>query len=292
MILLTRAILGALLLTATFPQSIDGPADTTSIRVRTDLVELFITVRQGNHPLRGLTPADFIITDNGKVQRLAYLKTEESVLRIVMLLDTSASMAEDLPFVEAAGLRFLSSLREGDQVGLFTFGGRIRELATVDSDLERVGGALRGIRASGNTHLFDAVARGVVELQTPGIRRGIVLFTDGNDTASRLSKESVARLCGRSAVPLFVVGSGEAVRDYKLKRDLEELAEATGGAAYFPKEMDDLNRSFDAVSVRLRSGYGAGYYPDSVPDGQWHRIHVKLREKKGHVTAREGYFAD
>ncbi|MEJ2145843.1 MAG: VWA domain-containing protein [Acidobacteriota bacterium] len=262
------------------------------IRVRTDLVELFVTVRRGSRPVIGLTPDDFVVTDQGRVQKLVYFKTEKSSLRVVMLLDTSLSIAEDLPFLQAAGLRFLSALKPGDEVGLFSFGGSIRELAPISGNLTSLGQVLRSVHAEGNTHLFDAIARGVTELREPGIRRGIVLFTDGDDTASRLSKANVARLCGRGAIPLFVIGTGDAVRNHKFRKLLEELAGATGADAFFPKDSKGLSRAFEAVSDRLRTGYGAGFYSESPPDGRWHDIQVKLRGKKGEVTVREGYYAD
>ncbi len=292
--LLIRGVISAMLLGPVYPQAVGTPREPAAapIRVRTDLVELFITVRKGNRPVVGLTPDDFVVTDEGRVQKLVYFKTERSALRAVMLLDTSYSIAEDLPFLQAAGLRFLAALKRGDEVGLFSFGGSIRELAPMTGDLDSLERALRSVHADGNTHLFDAIARGVTELREPGIRRGIVLFTDGDDTASRLSKENVARLCGRGAIPLFVIGAGDAVRSHKFRKLLDELAEATGAEAFFPKDSKGLSRAFQEVSHRLRSGYGAGYYSGSPPDGRWHDIRVKLRGKKGEVSVREGYYAD
>lgn len=93
------------------------------------------------------------------------------------------------------------------------------------------------------------------------------------------------------AIPVFAIGAGDALKDDRYKKALEELAEHTGGKAFFLKELEEMQRAFSEISLSLKSSYRAGYYPGRPPDGKWHKITVTLRFKKGQVIARHGYYA-
>ncbi|MGW8180762.1 MAG: VWA domain-containing protein, partial [bacterium] len=184
-----------------------------SIGVRADLVELFLNVRnRGGWFIDGLSKEDFIVYDEGDARELAFFEAEDYPVNVVMLLDTSGSMSNSVAYLQTAASKFLTSLREQDQVALYSFGGMLKELAPFTKEKLSLVDKIDRLYADGGTPLYDAVVRGVELLTKISGRKAILLFTDGADTTSRLSYESVARRCGRSSVPLFTVGCGTAAK--------------------------------------------------------------------------------
>jgi len=145
--------------------------------------------------------------------------------------------------------------------------------------------------ADGGTPLYDAVVRGVELLTKISGRKAILLFTDGADTTSRLSYESVARRCGRSSVPLFTVGCGTAAKNHAIRKLLDTLSENSGGQSVYVEDTRLLGKAFSKISEVLRTTYHAGYYANREPDGQWRNVSVELKSGRWIVHTRNGYYA-
>jgi VWFA-related protein len=266
--------------------------DNFSIGVRTDLVELFLNVRnRGGWFVGGLEQEDFIVYDDGEPRELAFFESEEYPVTVVMLLDTSGSMIDSMAYLQTASAKFLTSLRKDDQVALYSFGGILKELSRFTKDKERLVSQIDRIYADGGTPLYDAVVRGVQLLTKVSGRKAILLFTDGADTTSRLSYQSVARRCGRSSVPIFTIGCGDAVKNHAIRKLLDVLSENSGGESIYVQNTRTLERAFGKMSDVLRTTYHAGYYAKRPPDGKWHDVSVELKSGRWIVHTRNGYYA-
>ncbi len=266
--------------------------ETFSIGIRTDLVELFLNVRsRGGWFVDGLKKEDFVVHDDGDIRELAFFESEEYPITVVMLLDTSGSMIDSIAYLQTAAAKFLNSLRDSDRVALYSFGGFLKELAPFTQVKSEVVDRIGRIYADGGTPLYDAVVRGVTVLRKVTGRKAILLFTDGADTTSRLSYESVARRCGRSSVPIFTIGCGDAVRNHAIRKLLDALSINSGGQSLYVEDTRDLDNAFTKISDVLRTTYHAGYYTNRQPDGNWHDVSVELRSGRWTVHTRNGYYA-
>ena len=257
-----------------------------------DLVELFLNVRNnGGWFVDGLGKEDFIVHDDGDVRELAFFESEEYPVTVVLLLDTSGSMLESMVYLQTAAAKFLTSLRENDKVALYSFGGMLKELAPFTKEKLKLVEYIDHIYADGGTPLYDAVVRGVSLLTKVSGRKAILLFTDGADTTSRLSYESVARRCGRSSVPVFTIGCGDAVKNHAIRKLLDELSTNSGGQSIYVENTRVLEKAFARISDVLRTTYHAGYYTKRQPDGKWHDVSVALKSGRWNVFTRNGYYA-
>lgn len=261
-----------------------------TIRLSTNLVEVFLTVREGNRFVNNLTGTNFEIYDEGTPQQLAFFDTEDRPVSVALLLDTSGSMQSSMGIVQTAAVRFIQSLKAEDEVTVIGFGGMVKELAPLSRDKSNLAEAIYQTIAGGGTPFYDAIVRAILKLEAGSGRRAIVLITDGADNQSQLSADSVIRMSGRIAVPLFVIGAGDALKEEKLRKTLEELTERTGGKAFFLK-MEEMPKAFSEISANLKASYRAGYYLTKQPDGKWHSLSVRLKFAKGRIITREGYYA-
>lgn len=273
----------------------DGKDEKTDqesvVHLGANLVELFITVKDGDRFVNGLTRDDFQVYDNGVLQSPAFFDTQDVPISVALLLDNSGSMQSAIGTLQAGAVKFVESLNARDEVTVFSFGGFVKQLVPFTRDKARLTDVIKNTFADGQTPLYDAIARALSKLGAARGRRAIVLFTDGADTSSKLSPENIIRLSGRMAVPLFIIGSGDALKDSHLRRALDELAERTGGKAFFLKRTEDMAKAFADISEYLKSSYRTGYYLSRPPDGKWHAIFVRLTSKKGRVITRQGYYA-
>lgn len=261
------------------------------LELRSNLVEVFVTVMDGNRYVTGLGSENFEVFEDGIRQEVEFFDSEKAPASVALLLDTSSSMKDSLGFMQAAAVRFVDGLKKEDEVTVLGFGGQVRELAPLTKDRKQVAEVIGKTRAEGGTLLYDGMVRGLLKLEAGNGRRGLVLITDGADTVSRLSADAVAQTCGRMAVPVFVIGVGEAHRSDELKSTLRNIAERTSGKAYFLKDLDDLPKTFSEISARLAASYRLGFYRTGTLDGRWHTIRVDFKRGKGRAMARNGYFA-
>lgn len=294
-----EALLGMLLVALVVPygrgSATRGRADhefnqDETIRLSTNLIEVFLTVRDDNRFVNDLTEANFEVYDEGIQQQLAFFETEDRPVSIALLLDTSGSMQRVMGMLQDAAGKFVQGLKAEDEVTVIGFGGMVKELAPLSRDKSKLTDAINQTTSEGATPLYDAIVRAILKLEAGSGRRAIVLITDGMDTQSQLSADSVIKMSGQMAVPLFAIGAGEALKEYKLRNTLEEMTERTGGKAFFVK-MEELPKAFKEITANLKASYRAGYYVNKQMDGKWHTLSVRLKSAKGRVITREGYYA-
>ena len=294
-------VAAALVTVTAFPSA--GQRFTSGI----ELVSVDALVMNGRLPVSGLTAEDFDLRDNGVAQSIQQVAVEGLPLRVAMSFDISTSVeGERLEHLRAAARSIIQRLRPQDRASLSAFSHKLDRLVPLTGDRKQLLDAVGRLEAGGGTSLRDA-AFAAVALRDESVGRTlVVLFSDGVDTTSFLSEPDVLRAAERSDVIIYPVGVRTTVRlgprfDSRLAtlvaqqeernmRFLKDLAAATGGRLVIAEGDKDIGAAFARALDEFNSRYVLVYTPTGVTGQGWHRIDLKLKHRKGTVTARRGYF--
>jgi VWFA-related protein len=260
-------------------------AQTFSSRIEAVRVDVLVTAN--GRPLQGLTMADFEVLDNGVRQTVDLASFEQIPLNVVLALDMSASLQGlRLGHLQDAGRTVLDGLKRGDRAALVAFSHVISANQELTEDLDRVRAALLQNRGEGLTALIDAAHTGMLIGESDVGRSLLIVFSDGVDTASWLTADSVLETARRGDVVVYGVEVGD--RRAGFSRD---LTEATGGRLFAIESTKDLAAAFSNILEEFRNRYLISYSPQGVSPGGWHRLEVRVRNRAASVKARPGYFA-
>jgi VWFA-related protein len=272
-----------------------------TFRAAVDVVRVDVSVMNGIVPVAGLTRDHFVVTDNGVPQKLDSVSLDSVPLDLMMVLDTSGSLAGDrlANLIEAAN-GLVKSLRAEDRVSLVTFSEPVKLAVKATRDRAPIVAALTGLTADGSTSVNDAIflALQMRPVDTGEARSVLLLFSDGRDTSSWLRSDQVIEATKRSGMLVHVV---ELVSDEWLgfrgteirpSAFLGTLADQGGGRRWFAKSSRDLRELFGKALNELRARYLLTYSPNGVSREGWHDVKVTLKNARGEVTARPGYFAE
>jgi VWFA-related protein len=293
-----------------------APTAEPPIRVTTGLVHLVVTVTDKHHRLvTDLDRSDFKISENGVPQEIRFFGRETNLpLRIAVLLDTSNSIRERLEFEKGAAVNFLNDvIRRGDDMAfVMTFDNEPQVIQDYTDQLYLLTGAIQDQRAGGGTALNDAIYMAAQKLekaplmprQNSDLRRVIVVISDGDDDLSDHAFSDAIEEAVRSEAVIYTVSTNtnwvaidNPDKPTKYNMDpgdkvLRDLAEQTGGHAFFPYSVDDLAESFANIGTELRSQYFIAYSPANPPvSGQFRKIEVTTDRKGLIVRTRKGYYA-
>ncbi|HSY32587.1 MAG TPA: VWA domain-containing protein [Verrucomicrobiae bacterium] len=295
----------------------------TVIQSRVNLVDILFTVlNRRNKLVPDLEKADFKIFDDRVPQEIRYFsKQTELPLRIGMLLDTSNSIRDRLKFEQDASTNFLFSVlrHNKDEAFLMTFDDEPQVIQKFTGDAGALRDEIFKTRAGGGTAIYDAIYSACLnELSHPPrppgdqpdvVRRVMILISDGDDNLSTRTRAEAIEMAQRASVVIYTIStstqwialsqtdpSKAANRKNHLTpgdQILQDLAEETGGRAFFPYHVDDLDQSFQDIGDELRNEYSIAYSPTNyVMDGRYHKIRIETPDHKGYqVNARRGYFA-
>jgi VWFA-related protein len=255
-----------------------------------EIVRVDVSVTRNGVPVRGLTARDFVVTDNGVRQEVDTAALDQIPLSVQLVLDTSGSVSGlRLTHLIAAGHGLLSALRTGERAGLVTFSHDVRVRVGTTADLVAVRRVLGGIVGDGQTALRDAVQLAIALPRDDGARLLMLVFTDGVDNASWLSDEAVVEAARRAGVVIDVVRVSS--REISQSKFVEQLTDATGGRIWSASSDRDLGQLFTKALDEMRGRYLLTFTPRGVTGKGWHELKVKLRDARGDVVARPGYFA-
>lgn len=319
-----------LLLCASVPRSQTAPQDDDVIRVDTDVTNLpFTAVDKQRRFITTLTAEDVRVLEDGVPQQLFTFQREtDRPLAIAFLIDVSRSQERALPDQKAAARSFIENVFQSnrDLVSIVPFTGlayleqeMTRDVLSVYKVLQRVevalpaylgsGRPLTGIPTGpgllappeeGTTAIWDAVAltSSNVLAKTPGLRRrAIILLTDGRDTTSRLAKSDAVNGALAAETVVYVIGIGDDKYEGVDRGGLRELAQRTGGRAFFPDKKFDMAAAFAEIERELRTQYLIAYSSTNKRrDGAYRRVTIEitnpeLRKEKLELRHRPGYFA-
>jgi Ca-activated chloride channel family protein len=297
------------------PRQTPTPHDEVEGAVTSRVVRVPVTVLdKKGAPVVGLTRADFQIFEDKRPVQFDFLgeirELEKLPIFIGVLMDTSSSTSGKLGFEKEAAKNFLYTVTRTrkDQAAFVTFDDEVKLRQDFTKNLDLLERAIDGVKKPGTqTSLFDAIwqfcdekMRGV---SSP--RRALVVITDGDDTYSRARLDDAISIAQKTDTIIFAISTkggftGSAVPGVEAgtvsdagDKELQQLAERTGGRAFYTGDMLALERAFKKIGDELRSQYLLTYRPDPPFDGSYRRIEVKVATgNKYKVNAKHGYTAD
>lgn len=286
------------------PPQVRRPADQV-FRAAVEMVSLNVTVTdQKHHYLTDLDSKDFSIFEDGAKQEIAYFNRTTLPIALSLLLDTSASMESRMTTAQDAAIGFARKLRPQDLAQVVDFDTRVEILQSFTTDAAALETAIRNTTAGGSTSMYNALyisLKELVKVQAKSDddvrRRAVVLLSDGEDTSSLVTYEEVLDLAKRSATTIYTIGLQS--RETSISKGfreaefvLRQLAQETGGRAFFPQRAEDLTAIYGEIADELASQYVIGYASTNPKrDGAWRRLNVLVGRQGTTARTKRGYFA-
>jgi Ca-activated chloride channel family protein len=272
-------------------------AQEPTFKSGTRVVPVIATVTDaGGRLVASLEKEDFTILDNGKPQEISFFLNEATPFTVVVMMDYSASMTANLELLKAAAEQFLLRLLPADKGQVGAFSDKIQMSGTFTSDRDDLIGALEDLQYGNPTRLYDAINESLAALRPVQGRKVVLVFTDGDDTASRIGMGDVLDRAKEEEVMIYAIGleseyfNMQRMVRTRPDRGLKRLAEETGGGYFELKKTDDLSPTFTRVAQELHSQYTLGFAP-AVLDGKEHKLALKMRDPKMTGRARKSYIA-
>jgi len=276
--------------------------DQTLFRGRTDLVSVGVTVAAKRHRfITNLSAENFAVYEDGRPQQIFAFASGAQPgppLHVGVLLDVSGSQGLDLKFTQRAVIKFLASVPDAIDVTFIDFASHVRSGRYSQSDLPRLVRRVRELTAGGETSLYDAIGLYLDGASEQDGRKVMVLYTDGGDTFSSMSFDTLMTLLKASDVTVYAIGALEQQPLFEQVTEravLEQIAEESGGTAFFPGGVKDLDRIYEQVRGEIQAQYTIGYVSNNEKaDGAWRKVEIKINckdSKKLRVFVRKGYYA-
>ena len=273
-------------------------------RAATDLVTVGVTVSTRGGPVSPrLTRDEFEVREDGVPQSVSYFATGDDAdtappLHLGLLFDTSGSMGEDIQLARTAAIKFLNTLPEAVDVTLVDFDTEVRAARFTQADFPRLVERIRSRKPQGFTAIYDALGVYLDGSANDDGRTILVVFSDGGDTRSALRFSEAITLLKASDVTVYSIGliqNQSASVQTGQRASLTRLAEESGGQAFFPRSMRDVEIAYVAIEAQIRGQYTLGYLStNTARDGRWRKVDVRVRREglRGmEVRTRKGYFA-
>ena len=265
-----------------------------SLGVSAVALDVVVTDQRGRF-VRGLTGDDFLIMEDGVPQELAFFTSEGTPVTVLVLLDSSASVRSNLKDVQNAANRFIDRLPRGDVARIGFFHNRVVFGPRFTDNMNEHVAMINQMRPQRSTHLYDGLLASLRELSTVQDRKALLVFTDGDDEGSETSMEDALEAARRSQVSIYAVGllGWSAAGGMDINEGLlSQVAEFTGGRAFYPTDEKDMRTAFDTIAEELHRQYRMAYFPPtSEGETEWHDIEVTMTSRRGlDVRTRQGYY--
>jgi len=298
---------GAAGLAQTTPSSPDSSPtalptdDVPTIKVQSSLVDVSAIVRDAaGAPVSGLKQENFQLKQDGKLQPIKFFSQGADLpLTLALMVDTSGSQRMFLRDEINAGKAFFPAMltRPDDRAVLIQFDDRVLQLVKMTSNKTTLEHGLAyltqahdaiGVMGHGGTLLYDSIF-GVARLEFGAAmgRRAMVVLTDGGDNGSRKSRKDAIREAQRAGVMIYTIYYSNGGGD---EDGLKEISAATGGREFAVSEKLTLADIYASIAADLRQCYELGYAPPDKRPDKYHKIELKMTDKKLTVQAREGYY--
>ena len=285
--------------------------DQYKINVNVNLVVLHATVvDKKGRMVDDLKESDFRVLEDGVPQKLSVFSHADIPVTMGIDIDDSGSMRDKRAAVNEAALTFVKTSNPDDQVFVVNFNDEyyLDTPGNFASNMGELKAALAKIDSRGGTALYDAVSASLDHLKLGNRdKKAILIISDGEDNASRYSFPDLLKQAQQSNAVIYCIGLlGEehpgglfkvhGHGDKHAAKVLKQLAEATGGKAYFPRSLDQVEPICVSIARDIRNQYTLGYYPTNAKkDGTFRRVQIQLTEhhdsKHYDVRTRPGYYA-
>jgi VWFA-related protein len=283
-----------------------GPSDEPVLTIKTRVNEvnvLFIATDKHGKFVRNLNANDFAILDDHKPpQSIVNFRAETDLpLELGLLIDTSGSVHTRFDFEQESAIGFLQQVLRPHFDKAFVMGFNshptLMQDFTDDNVMLRVG--IHKLQNGGGTALYDAIYRACrtkflkdQDEQTRPARKAIIVVSDGEDNQSDMSEAQAIEMAQRAEVIIYAISTDDSGLILRGDTVLQQLADATGGRAFFPFKMKEIQSSFAAIEDELRSQYVVSYHPaDFEADGRYRPIEITALKRDLQVRARKGYYA-
>jgi Ca-activated chloride channel family protein len=276
-----------------------APVAAQKIRVTTESVPVYVTVTDADKRLvPDLVLEDFEILDNGKPQTINVFENKPTPITTVVMIDTSGSMTASLGLVKDGAEQFLLRLLPLDKAQVGEFSDKIKfHPGNFIDDRDRLVYLLKNELDFGYpTRLYDAVDESLERLEPMDGRKVVLVFTDGDDTSSKVGVGKVMDRARVKDVMVYAIGleneyfNGQQRVRSSPDRGLRKLAEDTGGGFFLLKKTTDLGDTFTRVAQELHSQYVLGFSPEAL-DGKIHKLDVRVKKAGMNARARKTYVA-
>ncbi|MBV9341665.1 MAG: VWA domain-containing protein [Acidobacteria bacterium] len=278
------------------------PDSVITIQKRVDEVNvLFIAMDKHGKFVRDLKKdAVSILADHKPPQTIVkFTKQTDLPLRLGLLIDTSGSVHGRFQFEQDAAIGFLQHTIQPyhDRAFVMGFNAHTQMAQDFTFDLDRLSAAIQRLQNGGGTALYDAVytackERLIQDDSDRPMRHALIIVSDGEDNQSEHTRAQAIEMAQRAQVIIYTISTDDSGLILRGDKILEQLANATGGRAFFPFKMKDIQSSFSAIEDELRSQYAVSYHPaDFDADGRYRSIEITAVKKDLQVRARKGYFA-
>ena len=298
------AILSASAMAQPKTQAEPATPPVVTFKSSVDLVRVSAVVRnRKGRFVNDMSVRDFEVLDGGQIRQISEFRHDESGVSIALLFDVSGSMESRMPHAREEAEHILSWLNlAGDEAAVFTFDTRLVEVTAFTAGLQRLPSVLESLTPFGETSLHDAIAATAQRVASrEGLRRAVVVLTDGTDTASRLTPGEVSGIASSIDVPVYIVGivrsidnpasdfSTTSVERSALTSSLSDLAYWTGGRSFVASTIVERSLTARQIVDELRHQYLIAFESSGKPG--WHPLVVRAKDKDLTVRTRSGYFA-
>jgi Ca-activated chloride channel homolog len=292
----------SLLSTVLIGSGVLGAQDTPQVfRSASNLVVLHVNVFDGkSDAVGGLPQTAFTVFEDGARQTISFFSGEDVPVSVGLLIDNSSSMLTRRRMTVAGTNAFAASSHPEDEVFTMLFNESVKhglpESVPFTQSRALIQASLNRYPAGGQTALHDAVVAGLEHLEEASHqKRVLVVLSDGDDNASRLSERDMLQRADRSSTIIYTISTANLDSRVGNQRVLQRLADITGGLTYKPRSEADVVDAFAEIAGNIRRGYSVGYEPtNTAEDGRYRRIKVTVvgpDQKRLSVRARDGYLA-
>ena len=278
------------------------PNSVITIKKRVNEVNvLFIAMDKHGKFVRDLNKDDFSILDDHKPPQaiVNFIQQTDLPLQLGLLVDTSGSVRGRFQFEQDAAAGFLQHTIRAhyDRAFVMGFSAHNHVVQDFTDDVSLLSAGIQRLQDGGGTALYQAIYSACKERLMKDdsdrpVRRALVVVSDGEDNQSEVSKMQAIEMAQRAQVIIYTISTDDSGLILRGDKVLQQLADATGGRAFFPFKMKDIRSSFSAIEDELRSQYVVSYHPaDFDTDGRYRSIEITALKKDLQVRARKGYFA-
>ena len=280
--------------------------DSGSFTLKTSVneVNLIFTVTDKHGKfINNLEPKDFALLDDQKPPAQLYSFTQQTnlPLRVGLLIDASTSIRTRFKFEQSAAIEFLLEVLrpQSDRAFVMGFNNKPYMMQDYTNNPDLLEGGINKLQPAGGTALYDAVftaCRDKLLSAAPAqtsVRKALIVVSDGDDNQSRAYLDDAIKMCQRAETIVYTISTDTSPsRDNRGDDTLSKISAATGGTAFFPKQLEDMSNDFKAVQTELRSQYALAYKPsDFKTDGSFRTIYLEALDRHYSVRARKGYYA-
>ncbi len=277
------------------------PSQAPRIQVFSREVNLVFTVTDGKGRfITNLQQQNFgLLDDQRPPERVVHFRQETNLpLRVGIMLDTSNSIRSRFEFEQQAAVDFLLQiLRPADRAFVEGFDVQTDIAQDYTNRIDLLDTGIHKLRPGGGTSLFDSLYKTcrdqMLTLKDDNpVRRALVLVSDGDDDYSRSHESDAIKMCQRAETIVYTISTNVGPSKDKGDDVLQQIADATGGRAFFPTRIEDMSTGFGNIEQELRSQYSLEYVPaEFKQDGSFRTIYLVSLDQRFQVHARKGYFA-